>query len=67
MCQMRIILKQGDTEEVILENAALLKVTDEGVFVSELFEPPKLIPDAVVSNIDFLSNQVTVIKTGKRT
>ena len=63
MCQMRIILKKGDTEEVVLENAALLKVTPEGLLVSALFEEPKLIPNAVVSGIDFLANQVTVVQT----
>jgi len=63
MCQMRIILKQGDTEEVVLENAALLKVTDEGILVNALFEPPKFIPGAAVSGIDFLENKVTVIRS----
>jgi len=66
MCQMRIILKQGDTEEVVLENAALLKVTDEGILVSALFEQPKLIPHAAVSGIDFLGNKVTVVRTGEK-
>ena len=64
MCQMRIILKQGDHEEVVLENAALLKVTDAGILVNTLFEPPKLIQGAAVSGFDFLENKVTLIKTG---
>ena len=67
MCQMRIILKQGDREEVVLENAAMLKVTDKGILVNALFEPVKLIPGATVSGIDFLENRVTVIKSGERT
>ena len=60
MCQMRIVLKQGEREEVVLENAALLKVTAEGILVNAMFEPPKLIPDASVSVIDFLENKVTL-------
>ena len=66
MCQMRIILKQGDSEEVVLENAALLKVTDKGILVNALFEQPKLIRGAAVSAIDFLENKVTLIKTGRK-
>ena len=60
MCQMRIVLKQGDKEKVVLENAALLKVTDEGIFVNALFEKPELIAGGVVSAIDFLEGRVTV-------
>ena len=66
MCQMRIILKQGGSEEVVLENAALLEVTDEGILVNALFEQPKLIHGATVSGIDFLENKVTLIKTGRK-
>jgi len=66
MCQMRIILKQGGSEEVVLENAALLKVTDDGILVNALFEQPKLIRGAAVSGIDFLENKVTLIKTGRK-
>lgn len=66
MCQMRITLKQGGREEVVLENAALLEVTDEGVRVGAMFEPPKLIRGAAVSTIDFLKNQVTLIETPRK-
>ena len=66
MCQMRIILKHGDTEEVVLENAAVLKVTDKGILVNAMFEPPRLIPNAAVSGIDFLENLVTVVQSGEK-
>ena len=66
MCQMRIILKAGSSEEVVLENAALLSVTDEGILVNALFEQPKLIQGAAVSAIDFLENKVTLIQTGRK-
>ena len=66
MCQMRIILKQGGREEVVLENAARLEVADEGILVNALFEQPKLIQGAAVSGIDFLENKVTLIMTGRR-
>lgn len=60
VCQMRIVFKQGDKERIVLENAALLKVTDEGIMVNAMFEPPKLIKGGVVSAIDFLEGRVTV-------
>ncbi|MEI7435772.1 MAG: CooT family nickel-binding protein [bacterium] len=63
MCQMRIVLKQGDTEELVLENAAQLKVTDTGILINALFEQPKLIQGAMISGFDFLENKVTLIKT----
>lgn len=63
MCQMSIILVEDGKEEVLMENASLLEVTDDGVRVSALFEEPKLIRGAAVRAIDFLHGKVTVIKT----
>jgi len=63
MCQMKIIMKQGDHEEVVLENAATLEVNATGVVVSAMFEQPKTIPGAEVQSIDFLNGRVMV---GKR-
>jgi len=59
---MKIILKQADSEEVVLENASILELTDKGVMVSAMFEQPKLIPGVQVSYIDFLNGRVTVTK-----
>ena len=63
MCQMSIVLEQDGKEEVILENASLLEVVDDGVRVSALFEEPKLILQASVRAIDFLHGKVIVTKT----
>ena len=63
MCQMSIVLEQDGKEEVILDNASLLEVVDDGVRVSALFEEPKLILHASVRAIDFLHGKVTVTKT----
>ncbi len=62
MCQMSIVLEQDGKEGVLLENASLLEVIDDGVRVSALFEEPKLILQASVSAIDFLHGKVTVTK-----
>jgi len=62
MCQMRIVLKQGDKTEVVLENAAQLQVTNDGILVNALFEEPKLIPGGVVAGIDFMQGKVTITR-----
>ena len=67
MCQMRIILKQGDTEEMVLENASTLEIVDQGVMVGAMFEHPILIPGGEVHSIDFLSGRVLVTKKGGKT
>ena len=66
MCQMRIILEHDGGREVVLENAALLEVTDKGILVNALFEQPKLISDAAVGDIDFLKNEVTLVRTSRK-
>jgi len=62
MCQMKIILKHGESEEVVLENASMLEVVGTGVKVTALFEQPKIIQGAEVCSIDFLNGRVTVSK-----
>ena len=66
MCQMRIVLKQGGSEKVVLENAALLEVTAEGIRVSALFEEPVLIPGAEVCDIDFLKSKLTLTTSSRK-
>ncbi len=64
MCQMRIVLKNKGGQEVVLENAARLKVTADGIEVNAMFEAPKLVAGAVISGIDFMENEVTLVKPG---
>lgn len=60
MCQMRVVLEKEGGQETILENVSLLEVTEEGVSVSALFEAPRLVPQAMVTRIDFMSGTVTL-------
>lgn len=62
MCQASIILKQDDTNQVVLENAAHLEVTDQGVWVAALFDPPKLVPGTRILSIDFLGGKVILTR-----
>ena len=60
MCQMRVILETNGKQQTILENASLLEVTNDGVSVSALFEPPQVVAHARVTKIDFMSGTVTL-------
>lgn len=67
MCQASIILKRDDINEVVLENAATLDVTDQGVWVAALFDPPKLVPGASILSIDFLGGKVILTRKDTKT
>ena len=58
MCQMSVFIDKGDDQELVIENASQLEVTDEGVTVSTLFEKPETIADVQVTRIDFLNGKV---------
>lgn len=65
MCQMSVFLARAGEEELVLENASLLEVKEDGISVSTLFEAPRLIPDARVQTIDFLNGKVILAKAGE--
>jgi len=64
MCQMNVMLDSGDKPELIMENASILEVTDDGIQVSSLFDPPKLIPGVRVVKIDFMNGKVLLDNIG---
>ena len=57
---MNVMLGSDDKPELMMENASLLEVTDNGVEVSSLFDPPKLIPGVRVVKIDFMNGKVVL-------
>lgn len=65
MCQMRIVMKENDHEEIVLENAAALTVVDDGIVVNAMFEEPLRIRDAAIDRIDFLENKLTLKRVEK--
>ena len=60
MCQMSIILEKDDQKETIMDNVARLEVTDEGIQINALFDPPQLLAGARLKEIDFLDGVVTL-------
>ena len=63
MCQMSVMLAKDDqADELIMENASLLEVKNEGVEISSLFDPPQLLPGVKVIKIDFMDGKVLLAK-----
>ena len=62
MCQMRIILKHADREELMLEDAAFVSVTGDGIMANALLEEPMRIRDVVIESIDFLESRLILKK-----
>lgn len=63
MCQMSVMLAKDDqADELIMENASLLEVKNEGVEISSLFDPPQLLPGVKVVKIDFMDGKVLLAK-----
>ncbi|MEN8258877.1 MAG: CooT family nickel-binding protein [Thermodesulfobacteriota bacterium] len=61
MCQMSVVLEKDGDREVIMENVTLLEAKSEGIEVSTLFDPPKLVPRATVKKMDMNSGTVTLV------
>ena len=61
MCQMSVVLEKDGSQEVIMENVTVLEAKDGGIEVSTLFDPPKLVPRAIVQKMDFNSGIVTLV------
>ena len=61
MCQMSVVLERNGEQEVIMENVTLLEAKDEGIEVSTLFDPPKIVEKATVKKMDFNSGTVTLV------
>ncbi|MDF1578237.1 MAG: CooT family nickel-binding protein [Desulfurivibrionaceae bacterium] len=56
---MSVMLEKEDrSEELLTENASTLKVKEDGVEISSLFDPPQVVPGVRVVRIDFMNNKV---------
>ena len=64
MCQMNVMLEKEDQLELVMENASMLEVSDNGVQISSLFDPPKIITGVRVIKIDFMNGKVMLGNIG---
>lgn len=60
MCQMSVVLEKNGEQELVMKNVAKLEAAAEGIWVSALFEEPKVVPNARVKIIDFMAGLVTL-------
>jgi predicted RNA-binding protein len=60
MCQMSVVINKDGVQEKIMDAVSRLVVTDEGVAINALFDQPRLIPGAMVKEIDFLDGVVVL-------
>lgn len=58
MCDFRVVLCQGDNEELIMENVTELRADGNGISLKSLFDGQKDIPSTILRSIDFLANTV---------
>lgn len=65
MCQMSVVIREAEKEELIMESTTRLDVKNGGIEVSTFFEEPKFVPDVQVQSIDFLGGKVFLEKTVK--
>ena len=63
MCQMSVLVRENEEEELVMESVTRLEVKDGGVEVSTFFEEPKFVPGVQVQTIDFLGGKVFLGKT----
>lgn len=66
MCQMSVVINKDGMREKIMDAVSRLVVTAEGVTINALFDQPRLIPGAMVKEIDFLDG-VVVLTQGEET
>jgi len=65
MCQMSVLVKGPEREELVMESVTRLEVRDNGVEVSTFFEEPRFVSDVEVQSIDFLGGKVLLKQTAK--
>lgn len=58
MCQISVVKRTGEQEELVMESVTMLEVKNSGVEVSTFFEEPKFVADSHIARIDFLGGKV---------
>lgn len=62
MCQISVFVEEEGKREMVMENVTGLEVTPGGLVLSAFFEEPKILPDVVISRIDFLGGKVILAR-----
>ncbi len=62
MCQTSVVMEQGDSEELLLENVTAIEVLDGGLIITALFEGQSEYPGVAIRRIDFNEGKVYLYK-----
>jgi predicted RNA-binding protein len=62
MCQTSVVMEQGDSEELLLENVTAIEVLDSGLIITTLFEGQSEYPGVAIRRIDFDGGKVYLYK-----
>ena len=60
MCQTSVFVVKDGTEELLLENATRLEMTENGLRITTLFEGPQEFEGARIGSIDFSGGKVVL-------
>ena len=59
MCQARVVVRKGESEEEVMRDVVALEVEPEGLVLRAFFEEPKRIKGQI-KEIDFMKHVVVV-------
>ncbi len=65
MCQTSVVMEQGDSEELLLENVTAIEVLDGGLMIATLFEGQSEYPGVAIRRIDFNEGKVYLVKLNR--
>jgi predicted RNA-binding protein len=63
MCQTSVVMEEGSSEEMLLENVTAIEVIDNGLLIATLFEGQKEYPGVAIRRIDFNEGMVYLCKS----
>lgn len=63
MCEATVYVERDGLREKVLQDVARIEVTEAGIVLSRLFEPPQII-QGVIREVDFLKHAVTLAAAG---
>ena len=63
MCQTSVVMEEGSSEEMLLENVTAIQVIDNGLLIATLFEGQKEYPGVAIRRIDFNEGMVYLYKS----
>ncbi|BCL61066.1 hypothetical protein DGMP_17590 [Desulfomarina profundi] len=62
MCQTNVVLNENGNEKLLLENVTALKIVEDGLLITTLFEGEKEFSGMSLDRIDFNEGKVYLFK-----